>query len=271
MKNELVKQLISIIPIDSYITAETLAKKLKISEKTVRIKIKELNKELEKMDIKIDSKSGLGYILINRNNFKLNNFSLNMTNNLEYRIISIFEYLINNNDEYIKADYLCDSLSISKTTLTNTLKIIENNIFYSNLRIERRPNYGIKLIGDEFDIRNCIIEYYLKMCIFEEKYDKELIEKVSSIVIKFTKKHHLKLSEINLENFIQYICVSIIRIGNKKLIEKFDKKILKDIRKEELKLAGLLAKKLEKEYKIKFNYSELIFITLHIISKNLFI
>lgn len=271
MKNELVKQLISIIPIDSYITAETLAKKLKISEKTVRIKIKELNKELEKMDIKIDSKSGLGYILINRNNFKLNNFSLNMTNNLEYRIISIFEYLINNNDEYIKADYLCDSLSISKTTLTNTLKIIENNIFYNNLRLERRPNYGIKLIGDEFYIRNCIIEYYLKMCIFEEKYDKELIEKVSSIVVKFTKKHHLKLSEINLENFIQYICVSIIRIGNKKLIEKFDKKILKDIRKEELKLAGLLAKKLEKEYKIKFNYAELIFITLHIISKNLLI
>ena len=205
MKNELVKQLISIIPIDSYITAETLAKKLKISEKTVRIKIKELNKELEKMDIKIDSKSGLGYILINRNNFKLNNFSLNMTNNLEYRIISIFEYLINNNDEYIKADYLCDSLSISKTTLTNTLKIIENNIFYNNLRLERRPNYGIKLIGDEFYIRNCIIEYYFreklhiiseKCAYFEEKYDKELIEKVSSIVVKFTKStisNYLKL------------------------------------------------------------------------------
>ena len=269
MKSKYIKELLSIISNESYITAEMLSKKLQISEKTVRIKIAELNKELENTGIKVVSRARYGYILECGNHKDIANINLNahIFNDFEYRLKYIFEHLINNNNTYIKSDNLISALDISKTTLTNTLKIIEDNIKYYNLKIERKPNYGIKLIGKEFDIRNCIIDYYLKQQIYDKKYINKTIE---NIVINFIKKNDIKLSEVNLENFILYISVSIERIKENKNINDYnDDVLLKDVKKEELKLAKKLANILEKELDIKLNDTEIIFIAIHIASKSL--
>lgn len=269
MKSKYVKEILSILSANSYITAERLAKELNVSEKTIRIKIHELNNELEKTGIKIVSKPRYGYILLCDDNkdIKAINFNSNTVNDFEYRVKYIFEYLINN-DEYIKSDTLSEALDISKTTLTNTLKLIEDNIKYYNIKIERRPNYGIKLIGTEFDIRNCIIDYYLKQQIDDEIYKNKLIE---NVIINFIKDNDIKLSEINLENFIQYISVSAERIKNNRVINSYNEDVLKDIKDEELELAKKLAAILEKEIGIKFNDTEVIFIAIHIASKSLLI
>ena len=269
MKSKYVKEILSILSANSYITAERLAKELNVSEKTIRIKIHELNNELEKTGIKIVSKPRYGYILLCDDNkdIKAINFNSNMVNDFEYRVKYIFEYLINN-DEYIKSDTLSEALDISKTTLTNTLKLIEDNIKYYNIKIERRPNYGIKLIGTEFDIRNCIIDYYLKQQIDDEIYKNKLIE---NVIINFIKDNDIKLSEINLENFIQYISVSVERIKNNRVINSYNEDVLKDIKDEELELAKKLSAILEKEIGIKFNDTEVIFIAIHIASKSLLI
>ncbi|MEI0610658.1 BglG family transcription antiterminator [Brachyspira pilosicoli] len=270
MKSKYIKELLSILSNESYITAEMLAKQLQISEKTVRIKIAELNKELENTGIKVVSKARYGYILEcdNHKDIANINFNAHIFNDFEYRLKYIFEHLINNNNAYVKSDNLINALDISKTTLTNTLKIIEDNIRYYNLKIERKPNYGIKLIGKEFDIRNCIIDYYLKQQIYDKKYINKTIE---NIVINFIKKNDIKLSEINLENFILYISVSIERIKENKNIDDYDDDILKDVKKEEFTLAKKLANVLEKELNIKLNDTEIIFIAIHIASKSLLI
>ncbi|MEI0489500.1 BglG family transcription antiterminator [Brachyspira pulli] len=269
MKSKYVKEILSILSANSYITAERLAKELNVSEKTIRIKIHELNNEFEKTGIKIVSKPRYGYILLCDDNkdIKAINLNSNMVNDFEYRVKYIFEYLINN-DEYIKSDTLSEALDISKTTLTNTLKLIEDNIKYYNIKIERRPNYGIKLIGTEFDIRNCIIDYYLKQQIDDEIYKNKLIE---NVIINFIKDNDIKLSEINLENFIQYISVSAERIKNNRVINSYNEDVLKDIKDEELELAKKLAAILEKEIGIKFNDTEVIFIAIHMASKSLLI
>lgn len=269
MKSKYVKEILSILSANSYITAERLAKELNVSEKTIRIKIHELNNELEKTGIKIVSKPRYGYILLCDDNkdIKAINFNSNTVNDFEYRVKYIFEYLINN-DEYIKSDTLSEALDISKTTLTNTLKLIEDNIKYYNIKIERRPNYGIKLIGTEFDIRNCIIDYYLKQQIDDEIYKNKLVE---NVIINFIKDNDIKLSEINLENFIQYISVSAERIKNNRVINSYNEDVLKDIKDEELELAKKLAAILEKEIGIKFNDTEVIFIAIHMASKSLLI
>ncbi|MBW5396912.1 transcription antiterminator [Brachyspira pilosicoli] len=270
MKSKYIKELLSIISNESYITAEMLAKQLQISEKTVRLKISELNKELENTGIKVVSKARYGYILEcdNHKDIANINFNAHIFNDFEYRLKYIFEHLINNNNAYVKSDNLINALDISKTTLTNTLKIIEDNIRYYNLKIERKPNYGIKLIGKEFDIRNCIIDYYLKQQIYDKKYINKTIE---NIVINFIKKNDIKLSEINLENFILYISVSIERIKENKNIDDYNDDILKDVKKEEFTLAKKLANVLEKELNIKLNDTEIIFIAIHIASKSLLI
>lgn len=267
MNVKYIKEILSSLSADSYITAEALSKQLNVSEKTIRTKVKEINYELQKFNIKIESKPRYGYKLIcdNYDSFKSIDLISNINNDMDYRIRIIFKYLIELDSGYIKSDDICDSLDISKTTLTNILKIMEYNLKYHNLKLERRPNYGIKLIGNEFDIRNFIICNYLNDFLYENNMNDKLI----GIIINFLNKHEIKFSEINLENFIQYINVSINRIKNNKFICDYEKDIIKDIA-EEIKLSEELIKQIQNEIDIEFNDTEVLFIAIHIASKNLF-
>lgn len=267
MNVKYIKEILSSLSADSYITAEALSKQLNVSEKTIRTKVKEINYELQKFNIKIESKPRYGYKLIcdNYDSFKSIDLISNINNDMDYRIRIIFKYLIELDSGYIKSDDICDSLDISKTTLTNILKIMEYNLKYHNLKLERRPNYGIKLIGNEFDIRNFIICNYFNDFLYENNIDEKIIE----IIINFLNKHEIKFSEINLENFIQYINVSINRIKNNKFICNSENDIIKDIA-EEIKLSEELIKQIQNEIDIEFNDTEVLFIAIHIASKNLF-
>ncbi|AEM21370.1 transcriptional antiterminator, BglB [Brachyspira intermedia PWS/A] len=267
MNVKYIKEILSSLSADSYITAEALSKQLNVSEKTIRTKVKEINYELQKLNIKIESKPRYGYKLIcdNYDNFKSIDLISNINNDMDYRIKIIFKYLIELDSEYIKSDDICDSLDISKTTLTNILKIMEYNLKYHNLKLERRPNYGIKLIGNEFDIRNFIICNYLNDFLYENNMNEKLI----GIIINFLNKYEIKFSEINLENFIQYINVSINRIKNNKFICDCENDIVKDIA-EEIRLSEELINQIQNEIDIEFNDTEILFIAIHIASKNLF-
>ena len=267
MNVKYIKEILSSLSADSYITAEALSKQLNVSEKTIRTKVKEINYELQKFNIKIESKPRYGYKLIcdNYDSFKSIDLISNINNDMDYRIRIIFKYLIELDSGYIKSDDICDSLDISKTTLTNILKIMEYNLKYHNLKLERRPNYGIKLIGNEFDIRNFIICNYLSDFLYENNMNEKLI----GIIINFLNKYEIKFSEINLENFIQYINVSINRIKNNKFICNSENDIIKDIA-EEIKLSEELIKQIQNEIDIEFNDTEVLFIAIHIASKNLF-
>ena len=267
MNVKYIKEILSSLSADSYITAEALSKQLNVSEKTIRTKVKEINYELQKFNIKIESKPRYGYKLIcdNYDNFKSIDLISNINNDMDYRIRIIFKYLIELDSEYIKSDDICDSLDISKTTLTNILKIMEYNLKYHNLKLERRPNYGIKLIGNEFDIRNFIICNYLNDFLYENNMNEKLI----GIIINFLNKYEIKFSEINLENFIQYINVSINRIKNNKFICDCENDIIKDIA-EEIRLSKELINHIQNEIDIDFNDTEILFIAIHMASKNLF-
>ncbi|ASJ22120.1 transcription antiterminator BglG [Brachyspira hampsonii] len=267
MNIKYIKEILSLLSTDSYITAEALSKQLNVSEKTIRTKIREINYELQKLNINIESKPRYGYKLVcdNYDNFKSIDFLSNINNDIDYRIRIIFKYLLEMNSEYIKTDDICDSLDVSKTTLTNIFKIMEYNLKYYNLTLERRPNYGIRLIGNEFDIRNFIICNYLNDFLYENNMNEKLI----SIIINFLNKYEIKFSEINLENFIQYINVSISRIKNNNFICDCENDIVKDIA-EEIRLSEELIKQIQNEIDIKFNGAEIIYIAIHIASKNLF-
>ena len=267
MNVKYIKEILSLLSADSYITAEALSKQLNVSEKTIRTKVKEINYELQKFNIKIESKPRYGYKLIcdNYDNFKSIDLILNINNDMDYRIRIIFKYLIELDSEYIKSDDICDSLDISKTTLTNILKIMEYNLKYHNLKLERRPNYGIKLIGNEFDIRNFIICNYLNDFLYENNMNEKLI----GIIINFLDKYEIKFSEINLETFIQYINVAISRIKNNKFICNSENDIVKDIA-EEIRLSKELINHIQNEIDIDFNDTEILFIAIHMASKNLF-
>ena len=123
-----------------HVTASELAGQLGIGVKTVRVRIKELNPELEKKGIQILSKSRYGYYLDPRQpegiegllNPKENEDPVIPSNNQE-RVHFLLAYLLNRT-EYIKSEELCDFLYISKGTLTHTLRQVIRSMVLQFIR-----------------------------------------------------------------------------------------------------------------------------------------
>ena len=141
-----------------YITAQALADKLNISERSVRTRIKEINSECKGKGILIQSKARHGFFADSDSKVHIRSLldkDKSMSDipvSAEERLQFLCVYLLNLKT-YIKMEDLCDMMFISKGTLSSTLKETEKMYSDFNIRIIRRPNYGIKAEGTEFDIR----------------------------------------------------------------------------------------------------------------------
>ena len=64
--------------------------------------------------------------------------------------------LLSNTDEYLPAKYFADNLNVSKRTIFNDLAKLESMYKKFDLVVDRKPNQGIKLVGDIAASRNSI-------------------------------------------------------------------------------------------------------------------
>lgn len=239
MWNNSLKALFALIPENSYITAEKIASELKISRRTVRVRIKELSDALKKYDMFIESKPRYGYTLVVNSRERLKQFleeesAGGIPDTTEERTRFLLLYLVNHED-FIKLDDLSDFLYVSKTTLSNSIKQVEFILNSYDIYLERRPNYGIRAVGDEFDFRRCIVDHILRYHMFESvdetRRDKALNE-LADIVVGWMQKYHVKLSEVAFENLIEHIYVMARRVKNGRFIKEFRKEELSVTEKE---------------------------------------
>ena len=151
-----------------YQTAEALGESLGVSSKTVRNQLKNLNELLSDFGVYVESKHGTGYRLVVEDTERRKELEAMMQkkelqesgipNSSEERVEYLLEYLLNT-DGYVKLDELSEMLYISKKTLTGNLKEVENLLKEYHLCLQRKPNYGIRVEGREFDRRLCIAGY----------------------------------------------------------------------------------------------------------------
>ena len=51
-------------------------------------------------------------------------------------------------------------LYVSRSTITNDIRNVEDSLKSYHITLIRRPNYGLHIQGSEFDIRNCMISQF---------------------------------------------------------------------------------------------------------------
>lgn len=260
-----------------YITSEQLSHSQHIGIRTVRKRIKDLNQLLKGHGASIESKARNGYrIVIDDlmiyeaflNSLHMNTEKVNLTR--EERILYLLFYFLNQN-QYCKADDLVDHLFISKGTLSADLKQIEQILNCFGMEMERRPNYGMRVIGSEFDIRRCIAKYLNKKKVMPLLIDKsqrdELLE-LSKFVVISANKYHVSFQEIALDQFIKVLYVQIHRIRKHYMVNQLDYKInYSNI--EEIQFLNELEEKIQETYHIEFDENEKKYFTLHFEGKRM--
>lgn len=215
------QELLDVLRRNEFRTADHLAGLLGVSVKTVRMRLKELNEQLEDYGAEIFSKPRYGYQLIVTDEEKYN--KLAETEETSYipdtgqeRKEYLLAYLIWHQD-YIKSENLCEFLYISKTTLTKVLKSTESILKRYGLALERRPNYGIRAIGKEVDIRRLISEYFIKRNYLQEvdsSHMKQEIVELAGCIRNLLEKYEIRLSETAFANFVDYVYVAWKRMNH---------------------------------------------------------
>lgn len=258
-----------------YITANSLAEYLGIGVKTVRTRIKELNPVLEKDGVQILSKPRYGYFINEDHKKKIKEIlareeekGTKIPATTSERTNYLLAYLLNQK-EYVKADNLCKFLYISKGTLTNTLKQVEEIYRRYHISIEKKPNYGIKVKGREFDIRQCMMDTFVKKDGLDgigRRRQEEEIQTLGKVVYQCSQKYGIEFSEISYNDFVEHIYIALRRIRQQQFVEPEQ---IPQTGGAEQRFIDELVAQLEALYAVVFSKAEREYLALHLAGKSI--
>lgn len=267
------RQILDILSDKEYVTAQNLAQQIQVGTKTIRNLLKEMNREMEACGGAILSKYGVGYYLKITDKEKFETFQRKLYSRLsdeylpgtsEERIQYLLEYLFNS-PSYVKLDELSESLFISKRTLTADLKEVEQYINQFNIKVIRKPNYGIKLEGGEFDARLCIASFSGKRLHKGNQSMDEIAACVSSVL----KSNDFTITGASYQNLVVHLYIAISRIMEchyvplpKEHMEKKDDSL-------EYQIATEIARSLQTTFHITFPETEIFYISIHLAGKKI--
>lgn len=217
MQNDLLA-LVRLLSSEEYRTAVDIAEILRLSDKTVRNRLKELSEIAVQYGVTITVRPRYGYLLQEEQEGARKRLEamLSQQNNIpdsdEARTNSLIAALLNQG-KYIRIEDLSKSWYISRTTLQPSIKAAEHILTQFDILLERRPRYGMRAIGSEFDIRRCLTELYMQGTLPKsESYSKSDIEALRGKILELIRKHRLRLTEDALDGLAVQIYVAMKRI-----------------------------------------------------------
>lgn len=278
MKKNREKVILQMMYQHEFVTSSMMAEELQLTTRTIHTLIKDMNQEHSIYGAKILSKKSQGYYLQMEDKEKLLSFLENQDETEEYipdspneRRSFISLYLLNQSD-YIKLDDLCETLFVSKGTINNDIKNVKEWISDFHLTLHAKPNYGLKIIGDEIDRRICIAECrknknsYVVAKIVKQAYIEEQVEEILRSVLS---NENYMVSAILLKNLVIHISVALHRIMEQQTI-RFDEQVMKEFEGiSNLSLAKKITEKLNVRLKMKIPEQEVQYIALQLSSKQI--
>lgn len=202
--------------------------------------------------------------------YNLNQFFEDQSSRISY----IISKLLDSND-YLKSADLADEMYISRSQISNDIKLAKNMLSSYHLTLISKPYYGIKIIGKENDIRNYIIQEKLKIknlvCdeITHSFNSHEHIDDINNIVIKILTHSHYIISDIALQNLILHIVTAVNRIKSGHLIH-MDSLNISPVYAHVIEISKNILEKCADIYNFEFNDDEIFFLALNLYGKREF-
>lgn len=268
---------------ENYVSSEELSSLLSVSSKTVRNEIKVLNSIFEKQGATVISKAGYGYRFEITDVDQFRNFIANRWHEFAFddsvladkgnRIQFLLKKLAFKKN-YCSAIDLCDELQISRSQLSLDLNILKEKIEPFNVRLEVRPNYGIRITGNEINLRLCIANVlYNEKSHFDQEIEFEtqwVNNEIRNHVLAVFETYHYETSEIIFDNLITHLFIALerIKIGEPILMDSNDLIELKQ--NEEYRISSDIVDRLQRAFNISFPEDEKGYITMHLSGKRVF-
>ena len=265
------------------LTSEYLAKVNQVTSRTVRNDIKELDGLLSEYGASIKSIRGTGYELNIQDDqlFRklLQEFAdkdLQTQGGIPSLPKERVQYLIRRLllvEGYLKLEELADELFISKSTIQNDILDVKKILKEYGITLEKRPNYGLKLKGDELKLRFCMSQYIfskretqsdmMNACV--TILPKEEIIEIRAIILEQIKQHEVALSDIALNNLVIHIAIACRRIRNENYVSIYPQELSEILKQREYEVAKNIVGKVEEALEVVFPQTEIAYIAIHLL------
>lgn len=267
------KKIIIELSDSEYVTASELAKILDLNEKTVRTTIGKMRDSLDEYGIEIESKTRKGYHLLIYDKEKYQAFINNdeclskndIPNNSKEREEWLLDYLLKQH-KFVRIDDLSEMLYVSRSTITNDIRNVEDSLKSYHITLIRRPNYGLHIQGSEFDIRNCMISQFKDnkwAQRFSDKEENELKE-ISKILLNNIQNQKVVLSKSMIQEMTSCIYIAKVRYEENYKITVSKNEVVHRIYKPCIEVATNIVEELNEKFHIHLLDSEIYYIAINI-------
>ncbi len=268
------QELFDLMDQNEFRSATYFSKQLNVSLKTVRNDIKKLDCALRKYGSKIESKPHYGYrlVIVDQEAFKNLLSEVNSKNTLaDYDRNTYLLRLLLMRGDFIKIEDLCSQLYVSRTSITNSIRQIESILEQYSLSCIRKPSQGIRIEGEEFDIRRLLCYMLLKDNYLEGLIQQETEQYwLAHTIIELLNKYDLHLTEVALNSFINYVFVGINRMLSGKFVNlNLNVESFNAIGIKESSFSNELIETLENKYNITYTNDEKNYILLYLGGKQM--
>lgn len=273
MLGERLTNLLSLLSQDEFRSADRLAEEMKLSSRTLRSLIKELDEKLANNGARVIQKRGEGFMLEVNDLDAFGRLFAGRTQRIpsdsSERVHFIIEQFLKSSD-YIKMEEMCDAIFVSRKTLAADMKKAEEFFEEFHLKIERKPHYGMRLVGEEFQKRLCMARYlHMKngrnagagLGADEEQ------RRIADCVLEALETEEYHISDVGFDSLILHIGVSIARIRENQYISLQEEEYKQLIGENEYRLAKKCVTRIEKELGIVFPEEEIRYISIHFAGK----
>ena len=216
-----IAEILKNIEMQSVCSVESLAAKLDVSSKTIRNDIKELNCLL----------GGYAYISNNKGECKLIVFTSygyseirnkictqdDLFNSSQTRMAYMFWQLMHAKEPYLTDD-LSEEMKVARTTTISDLNRLRKAIDKYDLKIKGKANSGLKLCGNEFNIRIFVLENIYEHLYLNFPLGKTIRERLYDF------QDRLSMDALGFGFFFRFFVVMIQRIESGHKITELEQK-----------------------------------------------
>lgn len=266
---------------DEYIKSDYIAGELGISSKTVQREIKNINVLLKELKTdNIESSRGKGYIIPLESKksiqFVFKDYEdkdalvPNMQQSRIEWIIRKFAVLSMEKKEYT-LEKLADELFVSLTTLKKDMNSVKDTLQKYNIQLPKASNKGLKLQGEEKNIRQLIVDY---LVLEQSELNLDKIFSISStdkisveeIVIRNIRKYHIPITDIGFRNLIIHVEIAVSRLRFQNISVEQKPNIIEE-HSEEYQCAKAISKEIETKINLIIPENEIVNIYLHLLGQ----
>lgn len=243
MKNLVKKIIRTLLDVHDYITADELARIVNVSISSIKHNIKDVREELKEYNIELLSIPKKGFCLDIDNSQraltlqKIDN--ANSPDSFSFRKNYILDTLFQYNSVYT-IQLFADELYASRSIIRKDLQYITSILERHDLKLIKKRNFGIIIEGNEFNIRQAMIEHNIKKYLisnsfelpenldrridsskysyFKNTYENIDMEKILKAVQKLEEELNITFADDSFYQLVEYVTASFIRIKNGRYI-----------------------------------------------------